>query len=115
MCLSSMGAFTGAAFRMERARGSRLSFLNDKGISPSNEGQQDGIELPAFFGQKIFVNPRRLPRRHSLQHPKTDHFLQPRGEQRFRQAQRRLDFSISAELEETLIQYQQGPTVPDDR
>jgi hypothetical protein len=47
------------------------------------------------------VNPRRLPRRHFLQHPKADHFLQPRGEQRFRQAQRRLDFSISAKLEET--------------
>jgi hypothetical protein len=92
-----------------------LSFLNDQGISPSNEGQQDGIKLAAFFGREIFVNPRRLPRRHFLQHPKADHFLQPRGEQRFRQTQRRLDFSISAKLEETLIQYQKGPTVPDHR
>lgn len=115
-CASAVRAHSSAppaAWNVPADRGP--SFLNEQGISPSNEGQQDGIELAAFFGQKIFVNPRRLPRRHFLQHPKTDHFLQPRGEQRFRQAQRRLDFSISAELEETLIQYQQGPTVPDHR
>ena len=67
MCLS--GLVTRAACRVERARGS-LSFLNDRGISPFNEGQEDGIELAAFFGQEIFVNPRRLSRRH---------FLQPQG------------------------------------
>src|SRR6267378_4916881 len=106
-CASAVRAHSSAppaAWNVPADRGP--SFLNEQGISPSNEGQQDGIERAAFFGQKIFVNPRRLPRRHFLQHPKTDHFLQPRGEQRFRQAQRRLDFSISAELEETLIQYQ---------
>ena len=115
-CVSAVRAHSSAppaAWNVPADRGP--SFLNEQGISPSNEGQQDGIELAAFFGQKIFVTPRRLPRRHFLQHPKTDHFLQPRGEQRFRQAQRRLDFSIPAELEETLIQYQQGPTVADHR
>ena len=115
-CASAVRAHSSAppaAWNVPADRGP--SFLNEQGISPSNEGQQDGIELAAFFGQKIFVNPRRLPRRHFLQHPKADHFLQSRGEQRFRQAQRRLDFSISAKLEETLIQYQQGPTVADHR
>ena len=86
-----------------------------KAFSPLNEGQQDGIELAPFFGQEIFVNPRRLPRRHFLQHPKADHFLQPRGEQRFRQTQGRLDFSVSAKLEETLIQDQEGPAVSNHR
>src|SRR5260370_39547593 len=83
-----------------------LGLLFGQGISPLHKGQQDGIELAAFLGQEIFVNPRRLPRRHFLQHPKADHF-QPRGEQRFRQTQRRLDFSVSAKLEKTLVQYRE--------
>jgi hypothetical protein len=112
MCLSGGRSLAPpAAWNVLAERG--LSFLDDQGIPPSNEGQQNGTELAAFFGQEIFVSPHRLPRRHFLQHPKTDHFLQPRGQQRFRQTQQRLNFPISAKLEETLIQYQQGPTVPD--
>jgi hypothetical protein len=75
MCLTGAGAVARAACRGERAADRGLSFLDGQGISPSNEGRQDGIEPAAFFGQEVFMNPRRLPRRHFLQHPKANHFF----------------------------------------
>ena len=57
-CASAVRAHSSAppaAWNVPADRGP--SFLNEQGISPSNEGQQDGIELVAFFGQKVFVNP----------------------------------------------------------
>jgi hypothetical protein len=110
-----MSAITRAAGRMERARGSRAGLPLRPRHFPIARGPAGRDRAGGLFRSGDIREPRRLPRRHFLQHPKADHFLQPRGEQRFRQTQRRLDFSISAKFQETLIQYQEGPTVPDHR
>jgi len=93
---------------MERARGSRAELPQRPRHFPSNEGQQDGIKLAAFSSGDI-REPAPTSRRHFFS-TQGDHFLQPPASSGF--DNQRDWISHIAKLEETLIQYQKGPTVP---